>query len=980
MIGGSGLPSLSDASRSVWAKSTKYDWGWLPLWQHLDDSAGVAVRLWDEWLPAAVRRLVSSALPGGEVDGRRLVGWLSGVHDIGKATPAFAVRVSRLAEPMRRLGLSMPDQIPYRDGKLALHATAGQLLLEWWLRDVHHWGDFQARQLAVVVGGHHGVPPTYEGLSAASSRPWLLGLARRDSRSWRNVQHELMCWAADRFGVTARLPLWREVRLPQTTQALLSALVIVADWVASNEEYFPYEPDTLGRSSRVDEAWQALDLPTPWRAVASQGSMAELFESRFGFGQGVVVRPVQAEAVAMAQKMPTAGVLLVEAPMGEGKTEAALAAAEVLAARSGAGGCLVALPTRATSDAMFRRVRDWLERVPDADTSRGAMSVMLAHGKARFNDDYQSFMRGRAVGVNQDADDEDPTGGRLSAHELAVHRWLSGRKKAMLSSFVVGTIDQLLFSALKSRHLALRHLGLAGKVVIIDEAHAYDVYMSRYLDRAVEWLAAYQVPTIVLSATLPASRRKALVQAYDRGRVAGTTRTVRRGSRRTAGVPAADPYATLDGDIGYPVLVASGADGGAPVVTVAEPSGRESTVAIERVGDELWLLAELLRRELVDGGCVLVVCNTVRRVLETAEVLREALSTTGVEVSVAHSRFLAPDRAAKDQWLRDTFGPPEHGAGATVSRPISHVVVASQVAEQSLDIDFDLLVTDLAPVDLLLQRMGRLHRHSRGKQQQDRPPRLREARCLIRGADWSAVPPEPVSGSVRVYHRHALLRSLAALEEHLSRQEVIRLPVDIAPLVHAAYADAPLGPASWQPAMRHEAERHRQREADKERKADTFRLAPVGPDGEPLLGWLDAHVGDADDDPRSRATGRAQVRDTAAESIEVLVLVRRPDNVLVTPPWLASGGGREVATEHTPPSDLARTIASCTLSLPIELSTEEAIEELERRHYHAAWQQSHWLAEELFLVLDGDGTATVADRHLHYDPSDGLRVAARHRA
>src|SRR5690606_536891 len=101
--------------------------------------------------------------------------------------------------------------------------------------------------------------------------------------------------------------------------------------------------------------------------------------------------------------------------------------------------------------------------------------------------------------------------------------------------------------------------------------------------------------------------------------------------------------------------------------------------------------------------------------------------------------------------------------------------------------------------------------------------------------------------------------------------------------------------------------------------------------------------------------------------------------VLVTPPWLSSGGSREVPTEHTPPSELARIVASCTLSLPYELSSDEVIEELERRHDYPAWHESPWLAEELFLVLDSDGTTQVADRYLHYDPSDGLRVMARNR-
>ncbi|WP_239676543.1 CRISPR-associated helicase Cas3' [Natronosporangium hydrolyticum] len=960
------MRSLSDAAASVWAKSPRQGLGWLPLWQHLSDSAAVAARLWDEWLPAATRETISKALPGGVDDGRRLVRWLAGVHDIGKATPAFAVQVPFLAERMRREGLSMPDAIAYQERKLAMHATAGQLLLEEWLRESHGWDLSQARQFSVIVGGHHGVPPSAAGLGDAQDRPALLGTAQVSPAQWRSVQRELMDWAAATFEVNDRLPEWRFVRLSQAAQVIVTGLIIVADWVASNEELFSYDEATFGLAERADTAWAELDLPTPWRAVAADESMDELLSSRFGLAVGVVARPVQVRAVELARRMPTAGVLIVEAPMGEGKTEAALAAAEVLAERSGAGGCFVALPTRATSDAMFHRVLTWLGQLPDADPGRGALPVTLAHGKARFNDDYRSLMRGRVVGVAQDA-----AGGGHRERELAAHQWLTGRKKAMLSSFVVGTIDQLLFAALKSRHVALRHLGLAGKVVIIDEAHAYDVYMGQYLDRALEWLAAYGVPTIILSATLPAKRRRELVEAYERGRNPGAELAPRRRSWRDS-APAASPAPVhpLEQEIGYPVLVASG-PAGVPLVETAEPSGRETAVVLERIEDDLPALAQLLGRDLHAGGCALVICNTVRRVHETAETLREALAPAGIDVSVAHSRFLAPDRAAKDQWLRDHFGPPDHCAVAGTVRPSSHVVVASQVAEQSLDIDFDLLVTDLAPADLLLQRMGRLHRHPRGKDQQDRPQALQQARCVLRGvADWSTQPPQPVAGSVRVYQAHPLLRSLAVLHETLEQGGQINLPADIAPLVQTAYGDSPIGPPDWGASMAEAQHRHQELYAEKERRARTFRLGGVGDDGEPIVGWLDANVGDADDDRR----GRAQVRDTPAESVEVHVLVRRLDGTLITPPWLLSGGGKEVSTERTPDGFLGRTIASCTLSLPIELSTEEAIEELERRNDYEAWQHSPWLTGQLILDIDEQGHAELAGYQLHYDRLDGLAL------
>lgn len=959
------MRTLSSAAMSVWAKSPRAAQGvgtWLPLWRHLDDSAAVAGRLWDRWLPSAVRRVVSDPLPGGEEAGRSLVRWLAGVHDIGKATPAFAVKVEPLARKMAAEGLSMPA-VPYADRKLAMHATTGQVLLEVWLTGECGWSVAAARQFAVVVGGHHGVPPAEGDLQRAHERPHLLGLAHQQG-SWRDVHNELLNRTAYATGAAAHLDAWREIWLGQPTQAILTALVIIADWIASNEELFSYDFAALHAASRLDDAWAEIDLPTPWQPIASSLPPEELFARRFALPADATVRPVQASAHRIARTMPGSGLMIIEAPMGEGKTEAALAAAEVLAHRSGGGGCFFALPTRATSDAMFRRVLSWLEKLPDADPDRGALSVMLAHGKARLNDDFDSLMRrGHSVDVGTDADD--------SGRELAAHRWLSGRKKALLSSFVIGTIDQLLFASLRSRHLMLRHLGLAGKVVIIDEAHAYDVYMSQYLDRALEWLAAYQVSTIVLSATLPAARRKAMVCAYDRGRGLAPAATPRRRSWRAAPPPAeetADPYAVLDGDIGYPVLVASN-EGEAPVVEVAEPSGREVAVGLERADDEPDTLARLLHEELTQGGCALVVRNTVRRVQETASRLRQLLDGSGIEVSVAHSRFLAPDRAAKDRWLSEAFGPPD-SSGVSTARPKSHVVVASQVAEQSLDIDFDLLVTDVAPVDLVLQRMGRLHRHPRDKDQSQRPPRLRHARCVITGADWTTGPPEPAPGSVRVYGRHTLLRSLAVLQPHLEGERPVHLPTDIAPLVQPAYAEGPLGPQDWRPAMETARRDHDRLRDKKEDRARTFRLGPVGPVGEPITGWLDAGVGDADDNPQ----GRAQVRDTGADTVEVLVLVRRSDGALVTPPWLPRDGGREVPTEHIPPPRLAKTVASCTLSLPVPLSDRAVIEELEQHHYYPAWQESPWLAEQLLLVLDEHGEAEVTGHHLRYDPTNGLEV------
>ncbi|MGW6275688.1 CRISPR-associated endonuclease Cas3'' [Streptomyces sp. NPDC055060] len=517
---------LSLPARRVWAKSDQRAGGksgaWLPLWRHMADSGAVAGRLWDYWLPLHIRRLIAEALPGGERDARLLAVWLATVHDIGKATPAFACQVEDLAGVMQDHGLHMSTRRLLSERSAAPHGLAGQLLLDQWLVERGELPKQARGQFTVIVGGHHGMPPDAGQVRHLRSRSELLRSRGASEMAWKAVQTELLDGAAAACAVMDRLPSWSEVRLPQPVQVLLSATVIVADWIASNPDLFPYYPDGQGQTSaeRVEAAWLGLELPAPWQAVDPPRDTQAHYETRFALPSGARVRPVQAAAVDLARELSQPGLLIVEAPMGEGKTEAALAVAEVFAARSGAGGCFFALPTRATGDAMFPRLTHWLERLPDQDKDRGAHSVFLAHAKSALNRHYAALMGApsRSMSVEMDGH-RTPGSYRKGGHvtysaELVAHQWLRGRKKGMLSSFVVGTIDQLLFGALKTRHLALRHLALAGKVVVIDEAHAYDAYMDSYLDRALAWLGAYQVPVIVLSATLPDARRRELARAY----------------------------------------------------------------------------------------------------------------------------------------------------------------------------------------------------------------------------------------------------------------------------------------------------------------------------------------------------------------------------------------------------------------------------------------------------------------------------------
>jgi CRISPR-associated helicase Cas3/CRISPR-associated endonuclease Cas3-HD len=937
---------LSDAARSVWGKTDRTGLspvGWLPLWRHLADSADVAGHLWDDWLSPAVRRRIADELPGGDKGGRMLAVWLAGVHDIGKATPAFAVQASfrgqtaALVERMRDRGLDFDREEVCAERRRARHDAAGHVVLAAWLRE-NGWDD--PHSFAVIVGGHHGVPPTDEVLKGVLARGYLLG-----DEAWQQAQHELLAWMTDRSGAAGHLDGWAGAPLSQPAQAALTGLVIVADWIASNEKFFPYLLDATDED-RLRFGWEEVDLPVPWRPAWPPAGVTALFAGRFDLPAGAAPRPVQQTVTDRAGSMPTPGMIIVEAAMGEGKTEAALAAVEVLARRTGASGCYLALPTRATSDAMFGRMLSWLRRLPDAEAGRGARDVRLAHGKAALNAEYDRL---RNIPLPSAIAEDD--GGT----KIGVHPWMAGSKRTLLPSFVVGTIDQLLFAALRGKHLVLRHLGLAGKIVVIDEAHAYDVYMGRFLDRALEWLAAYGVPVIVLSATLPARRRAELLAAYDNGRFGAPPPL----TWRDRGKPKVDPYAAVRADTRYPLITTSAEGRGATATSCAD-SGRNLEVRLRRLDDEPAALVDLLRERLRDGGCALVIRNTVARVQQTAENLRASLGA-GIPVSVAHSRFMAVDRAAKDRWLAETFGPPGRGR-----RPHRHIVVASQVAEQSLDIDFDLLVTDLAPVDLVLQRIGRLHRHRRD----DRPASLATPTCWISGADWTEEPPKPVAGSRRVYQPAMLLRSAAVLLPHLNGAPV-RLPADIARLTQGAYGDSEVGPPTWQPVLAEAETKQREAFAAKELKADGFRLAGVAERGIPLIGWLSGGIGDADDQ-----TARGHVRDTDGETLEVLLLVRT-ENGLVIPPWI-DGGGVLVPTSSEPGRQLARQVARCTLPLPRSMTNADVIDdtiaELERRVDVRAWQDSPWLAGELVLDIDGNGHARLGSFDLHYDSHEGLRA------
>jgi CRISPR-associated endonuclease/helicase Cas3 len=960
---------LSPAALAVWAKDDEKTNGWLPLYRHMSDTAAIARHLWSEWLPERVRATIATDFEGDQETATRCVVWLAGVHDVGKATPAFAMQVSRHQDTMRAAGFDfrVHEQLRSR----LPHSLASQLLLRDWLVRNYGFTQVVAETYAVIPGSHHGVTPSAQILQEALARPHLLG----DTDIWRTTQDELAAYAASIAGIGQDLRVWVTKPLSARSQILITAVVIIADWLASTVDLFPYQ-DARPSNERAEEAWRQLLLPSAWKASELPRGSAELFHARFSLPINANVRPIQEEAIALAHEVDKPGLMIIEAPMGEGKTEAALAVAEVFAYRTGAGGVFIALPTMATSDAMFARVKTWVERLPAASGSDKTM--FLAHGKAALNEEFQGLVRdGRIVAVGNDEGDERWEG--IPEQVVIAHEWLMGRKKGPLANFVVGTVDQVLFGALKSRHLMLRHLALVNKVVVIDEVHAYDVYMNVYLDRVLGWLGHYGVPVILLSATLPAARRRTLLNAYvsesvRREEPDAHESMVERKRRTRAEVEAAvhlvDAAEREPVELAYPLITASTSTG-TRVVRV-EGVSREQKVRLEKMPDGDETLLALLEASLVDGGCVMIVRNTVDRAQQTMKLLEDHFGDRHT-LRLAHSRFIASDRMEVDTWLRTTFGSPESMAESCGTRPGSAIVVGTQVLEQSLDIDFDLLVTDLAPTDLILQRIGRLHRHDRG----ERPLGVREPRCVVVGVeDWAASPPVPITKAGVIYDEYTLLRTARVLDRVVSSGGMILLPADIPKLVEETYG-AVAHNGEWQEELDAALAGREDARTAKTNRANSYLLGHVPSSSGSIVGWQDRGVGDASDDSPG---AQAQVRDTE-DTLEVLVVQRVGDEIHTLPH--PNRIDRMVPTEGRPPAETALAVAQSSIRLPGIMSKpwmfDRVVGGLEHNAF-TGWQLSPWLKGQLVLVLDENLEARVAGYQIRYSTKWGLEVEMSDRA
>lgn len=919
------LAGSADHHTRLWSLWGKFPGGsgpdyFHPALAHMIDVGSVAEALAPNWTQAFAMFL------GVDVEVARRWGvFLIAAHDVGKLHPGFLQKVDdpRVVADLEATELPLIPKVWLARRTSGFdHGLQSVVTLTRWLAPRLDPSGLEPRHLALAlahaVGAHHG-RFHLAGLKNGHASEY----AKYDRGGWAAVQ-DLALDHLKRIWVGDAGQLRTEVRDLSALVLALSGLTSICDWIGSSAEYFPptgrsisldQYPARAGRLAAEAVARRRMLEPERFRAAAGPAGPAPFARM---FPATPEPRPAQSAVLGLAD--PTGfppGLLLIEAPMGEGKTEAAF----WWAAASQSGRCrglYVALPTQATSNAMHRR----LGRVFAAlDPTAELPLVRLIHGTAAL--ESEEFRVTPNTGTPAD---------RREA--LGAESWFAPRKRTLWATYAVGTVDQALMAASAIRHGFVRLAGLAGKAVIIDEVHAYDVYMTGILERLLRWLAVLGTPVALLSATLPSSRRSALMKAYAGGTV---------GSAPDA----------------YPVI--GFAKPGGEVRWVAPvPSGRSLRIAVERQTDpgddrdaRAALAAALLRR-IAEGGCVAWIHNTVDEAQASFAALRRLAPNLGVpvELRLLHARFRRMDRSRIEEEVVAKYGPGGE-------RPARSILVATQVVEQSLDVDFDLMVSQLAPVDLLLQRLGRLFRHASTR----RPVGMTEPRLLLLMPSVQDGRPR-FGPTERVYARFVLLKTLLALVG----RGAIELPGDIRGLVEAAYDDllpeeARATPAGLDAADFAVAKGELDQRRHGDRRQAEMRLLPEPHPTEPFYAGLGLEFDESDDDAPQDAWITARTR-LGPPSRNILLLHRVNGQLCLEP-------------EGSPAIDLGRapdrTLRRELLLRSVAIARRELVAALEESQSPPGLLECAALRHHAVLELEG-GIHHLPDVKLtvRLDPKLGL--------
>ncbi len=698
-------------------------------------------------------------------DAENWIAWLFASHDIGKFARGFQQYAPFPKSPL----------VPPVSGIAALerHDSLGfylwQKLIEGWCSGSNDLLPAIPREQRTrlksaldiwisVSTGHHGIPPdtltskcslAFDDTDIAAAGHYLEELSRLFPFT---LPQE---WQRKAGKKQLRLDSW-----------FFAALMTLADWMGSDETQFPL----LSEPMPLDQYWP-IACENAQRAIQripplSQHSPYSGHQTLFPFIHNLT--PLQQRATTLDITAPGPQLIILEDVTGAGKTEAAVILTHRLMSAGKGAGLYVGLPTMATANAMYSRLAKAYRALFSPQTRP---SLILAHGGREMSSSFRESVW----------QPDDGTADRYAANDASAqaecHAWFAdSRKKALLAEVGVGTLDQLLMAVMPFRHQSLRLLGMRDKILLLDEVHAYDSYMVKLLEGLLRFHAAQGGSAIILSATLPASLREKLLNAFNSG--AEFTATDAR-------------Y-----DAGYPWLSHLSATG-------LDEEALETRPEVERTVSINWLhtrtdALKVIRQAVESGQCICWVRNTVDDALD---IFQQLLNDGGIppqDLLLFHSRFAFVDRLNIEEKTLSWFGkstPAEERRGK--------VLIATQVVEQSLDLDFDWMISDLAPIDLLIQRAGRLQRHIRNAQGQpkDSLPDERQPPVLhILAPEWqpeakSGWLGEALRGTGYVYPDHACLwRTQALLKKHGE----IRMPEYARTLVDGVYEQEIIAPPGLQ--------------------------------------------------------------------------------------------------------------------------------------------------------------------------------------
>jgi CRISPR-associated endonuclease/helicase Cas3 len=646
-------------------------------------------------LPSAIKKRLEGEFQLPEKNLLNLLSFFAALHDIGKISPGFQKKNFDLCVPLHELGYEFPVASEALHGQVTLDVLPDLLINEF------NSSEDVALGFSSILAAHHGIFAGEEGFSPGQ------GL-------WNEARLSASKNLSEIFEVSSI----NGINAPSVpVLMILAGLVCVADWIASCEDNFSYTsgtPDSLSEyiNERCTIAKRVVqDLKLTNNKIESHG-----FKELFGFESP---NACQSATMKLAKQLSHPMLIAVESPMGSGKTEAAQAAFVEIAVKSGVGGLFYALPTQATGNAMMPRMEKFIKNMRPS----GGAELHLLHGNADLNRDYEAL---RLSSIN--AGEED----------ITASSWFMSRKRGLLSGYGVGTIDQALMAALKVRHFFVRLFGLSGKVLILDEVHAYDVYMQEEIFSLIGWLGQCETSVILLSATLTRSLRQKLFQAFIPGII-------------------------IKDSIQYPCVTGIDLDGGKIISSPISAEKRDpihiELMVMDHDAKKERILG-ILKNRLSEGGSAACIVNTVKEAQDLYRLVKKDMAEA--ETVLFHSIFTKGRRIAIEEQILSTWG--KNG-----KRPEKGIVIGTQVIEQSLDVDFDLMISDLAPADLILQRAGRLHRHKRSDSM---PEKLKTRTMVVTIPDYQNKTPD-FGDSGYVYEKDILTRTALWLSPSGSETQVV---------------------------------------------------------------------------------------------------------------------------------------------------------------------------------------------------------------